>query len=66
MVVHFIIHLFLGSVLPLYVTQGVFCLLSVRTNTILHKDDWKKFVTLAGGCAPEASTLSPVTVSQFF
>ena len=23
-----------------------------------------KFVTLAGGCAPEASTLSPVTVSQ--
>ena len=24
----------------------------------------KKFVTLAGGCAPEASTLPPVTVSH--
>jgi hypothetical protein len=26
----------------------------------------KKFVTLAGGCAPEASTLPPVTVSRIF
>ena len=26
----------------------------------------KKFATLAGGCAPEASTLPPVTVSRFF
>ena len=26
----------------------------------------KKFVTFAGGCAPEASTLPPVTVSQIF
>ena len=28
--------------------------------------DWKNFVTLAGGCVPEASTLPPVTVSQIF
>jgi hypothetical protein len=26
----------------------------------------KKFATLAGGCAPEASTLPPVTVSRIF
>ena len=29
-----------------------------------QKDDWKKFMTLAGGCVPEASTLPPVTVSR--
>jgi hypothetical protein len=26
----------------------------------------KKFATLAGGCAPEASTLPPATVSRIF
>ena len=32
-------------------------------STLTHR---KKIATLAGGCAPEASTLPPVTVSQFF
>ena len=32
-------------------------------STLTHR---KKFVTLAGGCAPEASTLPPVTVSRIF
>ena len=27
-----------------------------------NKDDWTKFVTLAGGCAPEASTLPHVSI----
>ena len=30
------------------------------------KTTGKKFVTLAGGCEPEVSTLPPVTVSQIF
>ena len=32
-------------------------------STLTHR---KKFATLAGGCAPEASTLPPVTVSPIF
>jgi hypothetical protein len=53
--------LFLGSVLPPYVTHGVCLSAPIKTE-----DNWKKLVTLAGGCAPEASTLPPVTVSRFF
>ena len=32
-------------------------------STLTHR---KKFATLSGGCAPEASTLPPVTVSRIF
>jgi hypothetical protein len=35
-------------------------------NKIWQKDNWKIFVMLTGGCVPEASTLAPVTMSQFF
>ena len=41
-------------------------MLSVRTNTILAQRRLEKFLKLTGGCAPETSTLPPVTVSQIF
>ena len=44
---------------------SVLCALSVTIN-VEPKTTGKKFVTLSGGCKPEASTLPPVIVLQFF